>query len=224
MTFTLAALFLLALSSAGCLVKEKSDTLCLEPDGSVRWTIVERDIHAVADTPADRMREESEFMGLVARDEHDAAVAFRALGGTDIRTLILSADWPFAVSTEARFADLGRLWQRYFDLAGVHATSRLLRDGNRTTWTLVVDSDQTTDTSGDKDSKSLSAMTEQEFAPVLMMRHGEFVDASGFIVDDDGRTAKLDTDALSKRDWEKEPRLVLSLTWVDVEAIKAPKR
>jgi len=54
MTFTLAALFLLALSSAGCLVKEKSDTLCLEPDGSVRWTIVERDIHAVADTPAER--------------------------------------------------------------------------------------------------------------------------------------------------------------------------
>jgi len=224
MTFTLAALLLVALSCAGCLVKEKHDTLCLEPDGSVRWTVVERNIHAVADTPADRLREEAEFMALAGRDEHDAAVAFRALGGTAIRTQILSADWPFAISTEARFDDLGRLWQRYFDLAGMRATSALVRSGNRTTWTLVVDMDQTTEKTDEEGHDSLESIMEDDFAPIFMIRHGEFVDGAGFTFDDDGRVAKLDTDALSKRDWEKEPRLVLSLSWVDVEAVKAPKR
>jgi hypothetical protein len=211
----------MALSSAGCLVKEKHDTLCLEPDGSVKWTVLERNIHAVADTPADRLREELEFMAQVGRDEHDAAVTFRALGAKDVQTQILSFDWPYAISTEARFDDLARLWQRYFDLAGIRASSTLTRNGNRTTWVLVVEAGEDTSSS---DDRAPELDKDGEFAPIFMIRHAEFVDASGFILDDDGRVAKLDVEALSKRDWEKEPRVVLSLTWVDVEAVKAPTR
>ena len=199
--------------SAGCLVKDSSSTLILEPGGAVRWVVTERNIHAVADTPADRLREEEDYMGLAATGTHPVATAFLALGGQEIRTAA-SSDWPFTVVTDARFPDVARLWQDYFDRMHVPATSRIERSGTRTTWTLVVTIGGDEPDASDEDG--LGALIEGDDRPTFVIRHGEFVEAVGFAISDDGRVAKMDD--LEKRDWEKDPQLVLKLSWVGTEA------
>jgi hypothetical protein len=214
----LVGLLAVVFVNAACLVKDTTAALCLEPDGAVRWTVIEHNIHATGDTPADRQREEEAFMALVAADQHPNAVAFRALGGLDVRTEVVSSRWPFAVLTEARFPDVARLLQQLFDRAGeIRGQSVLERSGSRTTWKITVDYDpdaeQPAADNGDEFPTSLLG----DDAPVLFMRHGQFVDAVGFEISDDGRVAKPKD--LSHRDWDKEPRLVLSLSWVAAETV-----
>ncbi len=217
----LAAVVGIAMLSGGCLVKDTTATLCLEPDGSVTWTVIERNIHATGDAPADRQREEEEFMAEVAADRHPNAVAFRDMGGTDARTDVISSRWPFAVLTEARFPDIARVVQNYFDRAGMKVESTLRRDGTRTTWTLVLDMSDETESGGSDASGSLDAMPDAEL-PIVVIQHGQFIDATGFDISDDGRLARPQDQ--SKRDWDREPRLVLSLTWVAAEAMNVPQK
>ena len=214
----LLALLVPVLVNAGCLVKESASTLSLEPDGSVRWVVLERDIHATGDTPADRQREEEQFMEAVAAGTHPVALAFRSLGATSVTSQVVSAEWPFAVQTEAQFSDIARIWHDYFDRIGIQAQSSLQRSGNRTTWTLIVDMpEQREGPEVVADADDLESLWPGDAPPPFMMRHGQFVDAVGFDISDDGRVARGKD--LSDRDWDKEPRLVLSLTWVAAEAV-----
>jgi hypothetical protein len=215
----LVAFLAVAVVSAGCLVKETSHTLCLEPDGSVRWAVLERNIHATADTPADRQREEDEFMASTAAGEHPMALAFRALGASDVRTQLVSAEWPFAVRTEARFPDIARLWQQCLDsVDGLRAQSTLEVNGNRTTWRVTVDLDPDVQRPDSDVTQAIESLFDDNGdAPVFFIRHGQFVDAVGFETSDDGRVAKPKD--LGDHDWNKDPRLVLSLTWIGTEAV-----
>jgi hypothetical protein len=219
----LAAVAGAAVFSGGCLVKETSATLCLEPDGSVQWTVLQRNIHATGDTPADRQREEDEFMAAAAADRHPNAVAFRALGGSDVRTEVVSARWPFAVLTEARFPDIARVFQQILDGIGeVHGQSRLERNGDRTTWTITLDYDPDFERPDSDDASDIDSSLFADDGPVFFMRHGQFVDAVGFDITDDGRVAKL-TD-LDDHDWNKDPHLVLSVSWAATEAASTPRK
>ena len=210
---TAAGLVASAVLSSGCLVKESHHTLALEPDGSVRWLALDRDIHAVADTAAARLREETDFMARVANERHPTAVGLLALGAVGVKTQVVSADWPFVVTTEARFDNIAELWQRFFALTGMKGSNTLTRDGNRTTWTLVVDTkEETVGTASDDERKGIESLLDGDEGPVLVIRQGRFVESVGFDIADDGRVATLDD--LSERDWDKEPRLVLSLTWI----------
>ena len=219
----LAAVLGIAVLSTGCLVKETTATLCLEPDGSVRWTVLERNIHATGNTPADRQGEEDEFMAAVRAEQHPAAVAFRVLGASEVRTQVVSGQWPYAVASEARFADIGRVCQQIIDSVGeVRGQSALERNGGRTTWKIALDYDpdvEQTD-SGDASDALLSLLGDD--SPALFMRHGQFVEAVGFDITDDGRVAKFSS--LTDHDWDKEPHLVLSLTWVAAEAATPQKK
>jgi hypothetical protein len=208
-----------ALLSSGCIVRETSHTLCLEPDGWVTWTVIDRNIHAEADTPEQRLTEETTFMDSVAAQSHSAAVAFRALGGSQLVTQVVSYDWPFAVLTQARFENVAELWQQYFDGVGMAATSRLTSDGDRTTWTIVVDTAQENDPDDPEVADSLESLLENEPTITLFMRHGEFVAATGFEIEDDGRVAVLE-DLDEKADGKST--LVLSLTWTGRESWKTP--
>lgn len=211
-----------AVLAAGCLVKDSSSTICLEPNGSVRWTILERNIHATGDTPADRQREEEAFMAAARADQHRNAIAFRMLGATDVRTEIVSAQWPFAVLTEARFADIARVWQQILDRVGeVRAQSVLERNGDRTTWRIALDYDPDSQQPEPGDASAPETLLD-DASPTIVMRHGQFVDGVGFEIIDDGRVAKLKN--LDDHDWSEEPHVVLSLTWVATEAVNAQKK
>jgi hypothetical protein len=220
----LAAILAVPLVSAGCLVKDTTASLVLEPNGSVTWTVLERNIHATGDTPADRLREEDAFMALVAADQHPNAVAFRALGGLDVRTDVVSSRWPYAVTTEARFSNVAAILQRIFDqFTQLRAQSVIATNGNKTTWKITVDYDPDAEQTevGDGDGLPLSALSDD--VPVIFIRHGQFVDAAGFDISDDGRVAKP-TNELENRDWDKDRHMVMSLSWVATEAVNAPKK
>ena len=162
-------------------------------------------------------------MAAVRAEQHPAAVAFRALGGSDVRTEVVSARWPFAVLTEARFPDIGRVCQQIIDRIGeVRGQSLLERNGNRTTWKITLDYDPDFERTDSDETPDMDVALLGDDGPVLLMRHGQFVDAVGFDITDDGRVAKF-TD-LDDHDWNKEPHLVLSLTWVGTEAVNPAKK
>jgi hypothetical protein len=211
--------------STGCLVKDTSATLCLEPDGAVTWTVLEKNIHATGDTPADRQHEEDEFMSLVAADKHPKAVAFRTLGGLNVRTDVVSSHWPFAVLTEARFPDVAQIFQKLFDrIPELNGRSTLERDGNRTTWRITIEYDADAAQSESKEDETAGVLFDyfDDRQPVCVMRHGQFVDAVGFDITDDGRVAKIKQ--MDDHDWDKDPTLVLSLTWVSTEAVNVTRK
>jgi len=219
----LLAVLSLAFFSAGCLVKDTETTFCLEPNGTVTWTVLETNIHGTGDTPAERQREEDEFMAAASSGKHPNAAAFAAIGGLDIRTDVVSARWPFAVITEARFPDISQAFQRFFDQAGeIQGTSRLERHGDRTTWSMTIECDPDAPQTGSDTSEGTPASLFDDDQPVFFIRHGQFVEAVGFDISDDGRVATMTKQ--DDHDWDKEPRLSLSLTWVATEAVNVTKK
>lgn len=215
--------------TGGCLVKETTHTVCLEADGSASWIALEQRVHAVADTPADRLREEQEFLTAARTNNHSMAQSLRTLGGLDVSTTVVSARWPYAVATEARFPNIATLFQAMLGSTDeVRGRSALERIGDRVKWTIVVDYDPTAGQAGAEGQSSpvaeatttlMSDMGDR--GPILVIQHGQFVDAVGFTIEDDGRVAKMDD--LSKRDWEKEPHLEMSLTWSATELVSVKK-
>ncbi len=209
----LVVLSAIAMLEAGCLVKETTATLSLNPDGSVHWSVLERNIHATGDTPADRERQEREFMALAEAGTSPAAEALRAAGGSNVSSRTVSAVWPFAVLTEGDFSDIARLTTECLKRGGISAHSTLSRNGERNTWNVDIDlTDASTD--ADAESPSVADVLLDERTP-LFLRHGQFTEAVGFDITDDGRVARLED--LSKHDWDKEPRLHLSLTWTTLD-------
>jgi hypothetical protein len=223
----LALALLAAAAAAACIESEKKATMTLAPDGSVRWSVLQRDVRSTDDSAETRAREEQEFLAKVRASQHDEAIAFRLLGGLDVTTRILSDDWPFSVQTEARFADFGDVWLRYFQLQGARAQSGYTRAGDRVTWTLVVNvaeleqEDRQADQAESEASRALQSLF-ADAGPTVFIQGGRFVEAKGFTLQDNGRVAKPDD--FCGRDWEKEPVLTLSLTWTaSAETVTRPR-
>ena len=93
-------------ASAACLVKETSNTLYLDSDGAVTWSILDRNVRSGDD-------DERTYFSAVQPDEHDVARGFRNLDARDVSTTILRAVRPYSVLTEARFAGLDPLIREF---------------------------------------------------------------------------------------------------------------
>lgn len=119
-------------ASVACLTKETSNTLYLDPDGAVTWSILHRNVRSGDE-------EELEYFSAVVRDDHGVARSFRKLDG-DVTTTVLRAVRPYSVLTEARFAGIDFLGQRILDRFGARGTSTIGHnpDGSLT-WRLVLD-------------------------------------------------------------------------------------
>lgn len=211
------AILALALSSAAlgaaCIESDTRATMTVSPDGSVRWTVMKRDIRSDGATAEERQREEREYMAKVERADHGEALAFRLLGATDVRTRIVSDEWPFAHVTEGRFGDLGQAWARWLELQRLNGESSCRREGNRVTWTAVFEEPNGDSEDGDKDTEAGRSLFDLfgDDGPVIFLQGAQFVAARGFTLDDDGRLAR--PQELDRHDWSKEPKLTLSLTW-----------
>jgi hypothetical protein len=203
--FVLTALILPA---AGCLVKDTTHTLYVDRQGSLTWLALETDVRAVDDDPAVRAREEAAYAEEAAAGDHGVARALARLRPTDLRTVTIRDRAPYAVATEARFASLDGAASQLIAALGVPGRSRLTRDGGLTRWRLEID--LATPAAGDDDS--LTALAEDVDRYRVVLTDGRFVDAVGFALRDDGRTAvplAQDLDALER---DGQP-LVLELTW-----------
>ncbi len=116
------------LFAPGCLVKDVTQTVYLEPGGTVTWAVLEKDVRSDGHTADDA----------VAIGRHPVALAFSQLRPTDLRTTILRAERPYTVLTEARFTSLDQVMRLFTSKLGARATSTLERHNGLVMWTLTV--------------------------------------------------------------------------------------
>ena len=224
-TFTgLASLAAVGLMTTACLVKDTTQTIYLEPDGAVTWTVLQADVRSDGKTAKERAREETEFAAAVRAEQHPVALAFDQLDPLSVRTDILRRDRPYTVLTQARFARLDWLMERFFSKLGATATSTLDRQNGTVTWAMTVSNldDNASDHSPDKD-EAVDALFDSFEHCRFVLAAGHFTSAVGFELSADGRVATShdrdsDRDGDPSSDGTVSDKLVrVSLTWTDVE-------
>jgi len=209
---TMTALVLAAamFGTTGCLVKQTTHTIHLSPDGTVDWVVIEREIRSDERDPAERAREEQQYLAAARLGTHPVGEAFALLAPTDVQTLVYRDRRPFLVVTRARFTRVDWLGQRVLERSGVPGESRLEAVPGGMKWTFVAGPEPPDDETADSEGGPLGALIEDVNAYRIILTEGRFVDAVGFTIVDDG-TGAVPED--SEDDAPEPERVVLSLTW-----------
>ena len=195
--------------AAGCLQKDTRHVLYLAPDGSLTWTATESDVHSDERDPGSRRAEEEEYLSAVVSGTHRVAQALGALGpAAAVRTQIVRGERPFTIVTEGRFEAADRLLGRLFNENGVHATATVHRDARFDTLHLRLDFGSSVEL------ESPTAALLEDFEHLsLVLTEGAFVDADGFRLSGDGRTATISPQWLERAETAAEAHGAIDL-WV----------
>ena len=191
------------LIAAGCLRTEKAHTLYVAGDGTVTWTVVEKDVRSDDRDPAKAAAEEHEYLSRARAGTHAVAAAFVRLSALNVTTLIVRERRPFTVVTTAQFPSLQVLGQGLIDAMGLNASSELTHESAHSRWTLTIRSDEVAEGAGE----DLAALFDEPWHVVL--ERGRFVDARNVRLADEQR-AILDQ---GEEDPEPGRPLVWSLSW-----------
>ena len=200
-----------ALMAGGCLRKEAVHTLYLSPDGSLRWSASESQVHSDAEDPGERWVEEQSFIGPASIGGHTTALALKALGPTSLVDVnVVRDERPFHVITQARFDRIDTLFARLLRELGVHGRAELVSEAG--TSTLLV----TFDFSREPEQKTgpVLRMLEESSDVRIVLTEGRFAESSSFDVVDRVHAKLSDS-------WKKEAeqaleerrRVQLRLTW-----------
>jgi hypothetical protein len=200
--------------ATGCLQKDRTDTWYLEPNGTVTWSVIEKDVRSDAKTAADRQTEEATYMTDVRSQMHPLAKGFRVLGAAEIHTKVLRGTSPYSVVTEARFASVDVLGQQVIVRVGLTGSSLLERDATGETWTLTFRDPHSQDTPSQND-EDLNALTDGLACLKVILTDGHFVAAGtdGFDISGDGRAATVIEDKSDVKTFEDGGMIVKRLKW-----------
>lgn len=210
-TTTLTLALAASVLTTGCLKAETTHVLYVSPDGGVTWTTTEADVHSDEKDPAARLAEEREYLSAVQAGMHRMAQGLAALVPAGrVRSHVVRAERPFTIVTVARFETLDGALQRLFDANGVQAVVSVRRDGCRAILHMAFDF--TVEPTADSPAAALLEDFER-FSFVLT--DGRFVEADGFDLSDDGRSARISIAWLSRSEaaWTAKGTIDLSLTW-----------
>jgi hypothetical protein len=198
----------------GCLVKEVTQTVCLEPGGAVTWIVLEKDVRSEEDSAQKRVREEADYFNAALTGRHPAAMGLSQLAPLDVRTTILRDRRPYAVLTEARFARFETLMETLASNLGREATSTLEQHDGVVTWTLTVQSDSASSTAAEDLGPLIELLDHGE----VVLATGHFTRAVGFDLSHDKRAATfhIPEDAVHENA-SQTGRVVFSLTWTEDE-------
>jgi hypothetical protein len=193
------------------LIKDARQTWYIDTAGAVTWVVDELDVRSDARAPGDRQQEEAAYWLAVQQERHDVAAGLRELSGLKPRTVVLRAEAPFSVRTEAKFPGLDVLGQRLIAALGTGGTSLVKRDADRWEWTLTV-RDPSVAGSTVEPSEGVEELigTLDQLRVVLIA--GRFEDASGFLLSDDHRIARFNAKDPSGSGAETEI-VTLRLVW-----------
>jgi hypothetical protein len=210
-TIGLAAVSLFA---SGCLIKDTTQTVYLEPNGTVTWSVLEKDVRSDAPRAEDRAREETAFIAAATADRHPIATAFARLYPSDLRTVIVRSGRPFTVLTEARFTRLDTLMADFGAATGMTSTSVLEGHDAVLTWTWIVHEE---DNGGARDDvKAVAALADSFEGCQFVLSTGRFIRATGFELSSDNRVATLHVPGNVHGTGGADP-LLFSLTWTSAE-------
>jgi hypothetical protein len=199
------------LTLGGCLQKETTHTLYLEPGGAVTWIASEKDVRSDERNPAARLEEESDYLASVTAGMHATGRALAALGGLNPEVRLDRATRPFVVATEARFAAIEQVIDRMLSELQVPGHATLKRTNGKTRLLIHVDT-ASAFAGGSSDDTPVAALLESPGGFRFVMTDGRFLDASGFRLSQDGAVAvPID---ISDEDLARTQGLIdLSLTW-----------
>ncbi|MEO7272014.1 MAG: hypothetical protein ABIX28_20640 [Vicinamibacterales bacterium] len=196
---------LVVAAASGCLRKEVAHTIYLGPAGVV-WAVTESGVRSDEREPADRRREEYGYAVAASAGVHPMAEAFHRLGAQTVTTTWLRRERPYAVLTEARFADVRQLALALLDEVGAPGEVSLERQGCRTRLDARISAEEAPEASESPVQELLSELD----AVRLTLTEGRFVAADGFEIREDGAMAVPD-----RKRAAAEGVMTLSLTWAD---------
>jgi hypothetical protein len=177
--------------NVGCIKRDSGVTWYVDPGGQVLWSILEVNIRSDAASAADRGAEEAKHIANVRSQMHGAARGLARLGAAGLKVTILQDRPPFAVLTEGRFPGLDELGARVITRFGLSGSSQVVRDGNTWTWTMTM-SDPKAGPGPESDGGELVDLMGDRLTVAL--REGRFLSATGFVLDEQARTATLMSD------------------------------
>ena len=207
----------------GCVRKETTHTLYLRPDGAVTWITLEKYIRSDEEDPQERRDEDEAFLAGVRSGEHKLTRALEMLGATSVEARILRDERPYMVMTEARFGSIDEVIQSFMDQAGAPINAELSREGDRVRLTISCDlaalAESTQQESSDDDRlEVLEVLLEDAENYRVVLTEGEFVDARGLTIEEEGTLAVLveqDEDQIAEiEEVDDDGNVVIySLTW-----------
>jgi hypothetical protein len=204
-------ILLAVLAPAACLQKETTHTLYLSPDGSLRWTVDESNVHSDEADAGARYAEEQAYIGPALIGSHRAAAGLQAIGPAGaVTTTVIRDERPFHVITDARFLCADRVFARLFDQSGVRGSAALEEADDRHRLRIRLDFSREI---GEQNGPAAALLEDFEnFRFVLT--EGHFVAGGGFDVADRTR-------AVISREWMEamedalaaKGQIELVLTW-----------
>jgi hypothetical protein len=204
-----------AMATTGCLQKDTSSTIYLDPSGSLEWMVLERDVQSDSDEPKTQFEEEVAYLDALRADEHPIATAFRALGGQHVTTQALRTSRPYAAVVQAEFTSLTALLAPMLDACEVPHGTDVRSDGEETTWTLWMDVGPEGDLDTPEGCDTPFEGLLEAMDVTIALTSGHFTHAQGFTLGGNTR-AKLDEDATKPDALARNGgRLVFSLSWTD---------
>jgi hypothetical protein len=195
--------------TTACLKSDVTETWYVDGSGSVTWVIHEENVRSDAQSPIDQRSEENEYWLAVQQDRHAMAEGLRELRGEKLRTLVLRAEAPYTVRTEAKFTSLDVLGQRLIAATGTTGTSIVRRDANGWEWTLVVRDPSSLQGAGEPSDAMTSLLDGLEHLKIVLVT-GRFDEATGFELSSDRRVATL---SLREEILSDRPEVTLKLSW-----------
>ncbi len=194
---------LMLVASIGCLEKTTTQTIYIEGDGSVTWVVLESDVYSSADNKEDRLREENEYLRRALAGRPDIVEGLTEIGGADVRAELLRDRRPFSLRATARFQDLEHAFAGFFQAAGIGAEVRLQTDDGRHVLTIVPIDIEPVD---EDEDPVFELFRSDDFR--FIVTDGEFQEAVGFSIEEQGRVAIWTDDADVTGETPTEMRLV----------------
>jgi hypothetical protein len=202
-----------ALALSGCILKDTTHTLLLEPGGAVTWVVVERNMRSDASTPAKRQAEETALLDGIQSGEHEVARALCELGASSVDVRLVRDCRPYAVWTEARFVAVDAMLEALLAELELPGTVELWREGELVHLELEASLQEDAATTTGDDGAVLSLVGDLESLEIILSE-GHFVAAQGFEVAGDRAVPLPLTEEQVKANGG---RVSLSLTWTGGE-------
>jgi len=170
-----------------CLSNESFHDLYLDPDGSVVWTITEREVRSSAQSADERRREEREYLEAVRADDHAAARALLRIGARRVRTTVVRDERPYTVTTSGAFNGIDEALGRLLDGLGVRHEIELdaPEDG-----TLVLEL-AIEDGAGAEPDEAVLPLATVLGDSRIVLTSGVFVEAAGFELEQEATVARM---------------------------------
>jgi hypothetical protein len=209
---TFALLLLVAVCPlVGCIEKDSSTTIYIRNDGTIEWAVLDQNVRSNEDDAGKRADEERTYIDAILGGIDSLTKGFRALGGTNVRSVVIRDRAPFATLRSADFEHLNQVWERALKSCQVPHRLELKTDGLVTTWTMVVRVDMESKSPSDCDTDAVDAVLSDSDHLRIMLESGKFLSATGFkILSADSVELEEPTDETIKN---SNGVLTFSLTW-----------